>query len=250
MATTRTEPALPVLPNGDATTPACWSCGDMRAANFCNACGKVQPPAPTDFFSFFGLPRKLTIDTAVLEREMYALSRRLHPDVYARASEAEQGWSLEQTSKLNDAYRTLRDPILRTEYLLKLEGVKSAEASKLATEQARTTGQKKQAVPPELLEEVFELNMQLEEYRGSEHDRALHRELEEARENFQQKLDAATAELRDCWREWDALITRAEQGESVAGDERRRALDHMVGVLNRRRYIDHLLREISAALVE
>ena len=73
---------------------------------------------PTDFFSFFGLPRRLQLDEAALEREFYALSRKLHPDVYSRASAREQAWSLEKTSQLNDAYRTLKDPISRTEYLL------------------------------------------------------------------------------------------------------------------------------------
>src|SRR6266550_8487573 len=70
-----------------AAAHACWSCGDMRAAQFCTSCGKVQPPAPVDYFSFFGLPRKLNIDTAVLEREFYALSRQLHPDLYARSAD-------------------------------------------------------------------------------------------------------------------------------------------------------------------
>ena len=71
----------------------------------------MQPAQPTDYFSFFGLPRKLELDEAELEREFYALSRKLHPDVYSRASAREQAWSLEKTSQLNDAYRTLKDPI-------------------------------------------------------------------------------------------------------------------------------------------
>ncbi len=233
------QPALPVLPNGDAGTPACWSCGDMRAAHFCNSCGKVQPPAPTDFFSFFGLPRRLNLEVAALEREMYALSRRLHPDLYVHASEAEQAWSLEQTSKLNDAYRTLRDPVLRSEYLLRLEGIKSGEESKLATERARSSGRKQPAVPPELLEAVFDLNLQLEEFRGG--NSGLRSELEQARHGFEQQRDAATAELQSCWNEWDALMSR---------EERRRVLDRMLGVLNRRRYIEHLLEELSAAVAE
>src|SRR5712692_8644705 len=89
---------------------SCWSCGTMGAAHFCNACGKVQPPASVDYFTFFGLPRKLNVDVAALEREFYRLSRQLHPDVYAGASAQEQQWSLEQTSHMNDAYRALRDP--------------------------------------------------------------------------------------------------------------------------------------------
>src|SRR5262249_6210031 len=146
---------------------ACWSCGDMRAAQFCTSCGKVQPPQPVDYFSFFGMPRKLNLDTAVLEREFYALSRQLHPDLYVGRDTREQEWSLEQSSRLNDAYRTLKDPIRRTEYLLKLEGVELEGQSKAATEAARMSGEKKQIVPPNLLEEVFELNMQLEEARAN-----------------------------------------------------------------------------------
>ena len=147
-------------------THSCWSCGSMRAAHFCAACGKVQPPRPVDYFTFFGLPPKLNLDVAQLEKDFYDLSRRLHPDLSARAGSEEQEWSLEQSSLLNDAYRTLRDPIKRTEYLLHLEGVALEEQSKTATEKARATGEvKKQIVPPDLLEEVFGLNMQLEELR-------------------------------------------------------------------------------------
>src|SRR5580700_4249107 len=143
-------------------TPSCWSCGTMRAVHFCEACGKVQPPAPSDYFNFFGLPRKLNLDVAALEKDFYDLSRKLHPDLNARAGSQEQEWSLQQSSLLNDAHRALKDPIKRTEYLLKLEGVELEEQSKTATEQARSTGElKKQIVPPDLLEEVFELNMQL-----------------------------------------------------------------------------------------
>src|SRR5216683_109804 len=147
-------------------THSCWSCGSMGAAHFCESCGKIQPPVPVDYFSFFGLPPKLTVDVTALEKSFYELSRKLHPDLNARAGSQEQEWSLEQSSLLNDAYRTLKDPIKRTQYLLKLEGVELEEQSKSATEKARSTGEvKKQIVPPDLLEEVFELNLQLEEAR-------------------------------------------------------------------------------------
>ena len=140
---------------GDATEN-CWSCGTMRAQHFCSSCGKVQPAAPVDYFMFFGFPRKLELDTAALEREFYALSRRLHPDSFVQSPTQEREWSLEQSSMQNDAYRTLKDPIKRTQYLLRLEGVELEEQSKQATEKARATGElKKQVVPPDLLEEVF-----------------------------------------------------------------------------------------------
>ena len=112
----------------------------MRAEHFCarvRAC--AASASRRIIFSFFGLPRKLELDEAVLEREFYTLSRKLHPDVYSRASAREQAWSLEKTSQLNDAYRTLKDPISRTEYLLTLEGIQLEEQSKIATEQARAS---------------------------------------------------------------------------------------------------------------
>src|SRR5690349_368978 len=177
-----TDTSKTVLTTIGGPTHACWSCGDMRAAHFCNSCGKVQPPQPADYFSFFALPRKLNLNEAALQRSFYELSRELHPDVYARASDEEQEWSTEKTSQLNDAYRTLKDPIRRTEYLLKLEGVQLEGQSKAATDAARQTGEKRQIVPPDLLEEVFELNMQLEELRANkkvgEEDPALIAELQ------------------------------------------------------------------------
>ena len=109
---------------------------------------------------------KLNVDVPALEKDFYSLSRKLHPDLNAAPVPRSRNGACEQSSLLNDAYRTLRDPIKRTQYLLELEGVELEEQSKSATEQARATGEvKKQIVPPDLLEEVFELNMQLEELR-------------------------------------------------------------------------------------
>src|SRR5271169_5016000 len=187
MATTQKpdKPGILVSTPAKPVTTECWSCGAMRAAHYCQECGKVQPPTPVDYFAFFALPYKLNLDTAQLERDFYALSRKIHPDINARSSDPEQEWSLEKTSQLNDAYRTLKDPISRTEYLLRLQGVQMEEQSKAATDEARKTGTaKKQVVPPDLLEEVFELNMQLEELRMDkkmgEADPALVRELQTA----------------------------------------------------------------------
>jgi molecular chaperone HscB len=111
----------------------------MRAVHFCSACGKVQPPVPVDYFQFFGFPRKLNLDAAALEKEFYSLSRRLHPDMSAQADSQERAWSLEQSSLLNDAYRTLKDPIKRTEYLLRLEGVERQSARQWRTEKTSCT---------------------------------------------------------------------------------------------------------------
>ncbi len=227
---------------------ACWSCASQVQSHFCTSCGKVQPPAPADYFSFFGLPRKLNVDLAALEREFYKQSRRLHPDVYARASHREQEWSVEQSSRLNDAYRILRDPIARTEYLLGLEGVKLEEQSRQATDAARAEGgEKKQVVPPDLLEEVFELNMRLEEMRmtrkSGDTDIDALESLRTAKHNFESRLENAQAELQKLWDAWDALIDRG-----VAPDERKSVRDKMVDLLNRRSYIRNLVRDVNEAL--
>ena len=229
------------------TTDSCWSCGDMRAAHFCHACGKVQPPAPVDYFSFFGMPRKLNVDVTRLEREFYELSRKLHPDLNARADQREQQWSLEQSSLLNDAYRTLKDPIRRTQYLLRLEGVELEEQSKAATEKARASGEvKKQIVPPDLLEEVFELNMQLEEMRMSkkmgEDDPALAKDLEAQKLQFEKKYDELAEELKTHWNRWDQAV----EGDQTS--EKRTALESMVDLLNRRSYIRNLVRDVNETL--
>jgi molecular chaperone HscB len=225
-------------------TPSCWSCGTMRAVHFCSACGKVQPPTPVDYFTFFGFQRKLNLDTAALETEFYALSRRLHPDVFGQADEQERAFSLEQSSMLNDAYRTLKDPIKRTQYLLRLEGIELEEQSKQATEKARATGElKKQVVPPDLLEEVFELNMHLEELRAQkkmgEDDPALLEEIGKAKLGLEEKHDALLNELRTEWNKWD---------ESEDDSTRRKSLDKMLDVLNRRNYIRNLLRDVNEAM--
>lgn len=233
---------------GDETA-SCWSCGTMRAVHFCSACGKVQPPVPVDYFTFFGFPKKLNLDTAALETEFYALSRRLHPDMSAQADSQERAWSLEQSSLLNDAYRALKDPIKRTQYLLRLEGVELEEQSKQATEEARASGElKKQVVPPDLLEEVFELNMHLEELRAQkklgEDDPALLEEIGRARLSLEEKHDALLAELKSDWDKWDKEVDNGKEN----GQERVKIRDHMVDVLNRTNYMRNLLRDVNEAL--
>src|ERR1700716_2060496 len=104
-----------------------------------------------DYFAIFGLPRKLWIEMSKLEQKFLQMSWKLHPDNFVNASEEERELSLKRSSELNDAYRTLRDPIVRVEYLMDREG-------------ERKEGEKKQQAPPELLEEVFELNESLDEW--------------------------------------------------------------------------------------
>ena len=199
------------------------------------------------FFSLFSLPRHLQIDLASLEKIFYAQSRKLHPDRFASKSQAEQDAALEASSQLNDAYRTLRDPIARTEYLLSLEGVQMEEQSRAATDAAKASGtEKKQVAPPDLLEEAFELNMQLEEMRMArkvgEDDPQTRKDLENARLHFSTMLAESQQQLEALWTKWDTAVDSNEgaQGESAKAE--------MVALLNRRSYFRNLVRDVNEAL--
>ena len=196
------------------------------------------------YFEVFQLPPKLHIDTAALEKSFYRLSREYHPDRFAAKPAEEQAAATERASLLNDAYRVLRDPIRRTEYLLELNGIELEEQSVQATEQARAAGeQKKQIVPPDLLEEAFELNMQLEEMKMSatmgDDDPQLRKDLEAAKANFTDLLQQSQASLEAEWDSWDAAVDSGDDGAKDA------AKDEMLAVLNRRSYIRNLLRDVS-----
>jgi molecular chaperone HscB len=199
------------------------------------------------YFEVFSLAPKLNIDTTGLEKQFYTLSRKLHPDRFAGKPVAEQEAALAQSSQLNDAYRTLKDPIQRTQYLLKLEGIELEEQSKAATDAARATGiQKKQVVPPELLEEVFELNMQLQEMRAAkqmgEDEPELRRDLLTAKDAFDAKMVDTQAELERLWAQWDrALETNDDTAKASARDA-------MVTLLNKRSYLRNLVRDVNEAL--
>jgi len=200
-----------------------------------------------NYFEVFGLPEKLSIDTAALEKQFYSLSRKLHPDRFASRPAAEQEAALKQSSLLNDAYRALKDPILRTQYLLKLHGVELEEQSKAATDAARESGgEKKQIVPPELLEEVFELNMQLQEMRMAkqmgEDEPELRRDLLTAKDTFDARMVETQAELEGLWARWDGAVDSGAEAEKAS------TLEAMVGLLNRRSYLRNLVRDVNEAL--
>ena len=200
-----------------------------------------------DFFSFLSLPRKLVIDVPALEKHFYTLSRKLHPDRFAARPAAEQEAALRESSLLNDAYRTLKDPILRTQYLLTSEGIELEEQSKAATDAARISGvQKKQIIPPELLEEVFELNMQLAEMRATkqmgEDEPELRRDLEAAKANFDGKMFEIQVELQRLWLAWDAATDSSDR----AGMDAAKA--NMVVLLNKRSYVRNLVRDVNEVL--
>jgi molecular chaperone HscB len=111
-----------------------------------------------DHFEVFGLPRRLGIDAAELQRKFYELSRRSHPDFHQDAPPERQAEILATSAQLNAAYRALRDPIARIEYLVRLEEGRD-------TKEGATV---KPKAPPELLEEMFEIQEALQEVKASE----------------------------------------------------------------------------------
>jgi molecular chaperone HscB len=169
-----------------------------------------------EFYQSLGLSPALSLDPEDLKRRFYERSRQWHPDRFSRAGAEEQQRALDMTSALNDAFRTLRDPVARAEYFLKQNGMELAKDA-----------------PPELLEEVFELNMALEELRGG--DDSARAPLAEAQERFSGMRAEIDRALADLFVRYDA--TR----DATALEEIRRAL-------NRRRYISNLVKEVEKEL--
>ncbi len=180
---------------------------------------------PKNYFEFFGLQPKLLVDADFLQKRFYELSRTWHPDRFSRKAADEQAKALEATSVLNDGYRTLKDPVKRAEYLLTEEGFPIGE-------------QRSKDVPPELLEEVFELNMALEELKSG--DDAARPQLESAKENFVGLRASVDSELESLFQKYDAAEAQSETAQQ--------ALSEIRGALNRRRYIENLIRDVEKAL--
>ncbi|HKA20952.1 MAG TPA: Fe-S protein assembly co-chaperone HscB [Blastocatellia bacterium] len=213
----------------------CAHCGAaISAVHFCSECGKIQILSPdVDHFQFLELPRKLVVDDAALEKSFYSLSRQFHPDYFMSATELEKRASLERSSRLNDAYRTLRDRIARITYLLALEGYKESEKK----------------APPDLLEEVFESNMAIEEIKAAKRlseDNVVvgaRLSLETALDGLQQKLGEIDGQLTLVSQSWDDAVDQcAEQNRKTI------LLDRMSELLSHRSYIRHLVRAIQEEL--
>jgi molecular chaperone HscB len=214
---------------GDRNEGKCWSCGAVAPPGaVCPECGRLQPfPAPSDHWTVLGLERRLSLDRADLERRFHALNRRLHPDYFRLRSAEEQAISLEASAAVNAAYRALRDPVSRVEYLLELEGLGLGTAG--------------QAKPPaELFEEILELQEARMELptAGPDEAPALRARLERARTEFASRRSGAEAELTARFPAWD-------EGDAAT---RRRQLEAMRDILATRAYLRTVLRDLDAAL--
>ena len=112
-----------------ATCPRCNA--PLASPVACASCGTLLPvPAGTDHFALLGLPHVYPLDEARLERAYLKSSRLVHPDFFGGKPKEEQVQAMRHTALLNDAYQTLRDPVRRGEYLLRLLGGKTASADR------------------------------------------------------------------------------------------------------------------------
>lgn len=217
----------------------CWHCqSEVAGEYFCERCVKVQPVSKeTDYFTCLGFPRRLMIDPNKLETKFYELSRAFHPDFYQNKSETEQAISLGNAATLNTAYRTLRDPIQRAEYLLDLEAG--------AVKEIRTSP------PADLFEEILELQDTLEEYRASDPASQTGKQLWDKLHTEQQTLEQRKRELETqlqrLFIDWDALQDRGE-ATSQARTERDRLLKQMREILSNRTYVNNIVNDLVATI--
>jgi molecular chaperone HscB len=225
------------IPLSPVSMLECRSCGAGAPVDehFCPQCSRILALGRHgDYFTFFGLPRKLLIAQDDLERRFRELSRKFHPDYYYNAAPAERLASLERSSYLNDAYRALRTPATRIEHLLAIEGLPS-------TKSEGESGAAK--VPPALLEEVFELNEELDEIREQRESgadpAALASRIDAARAPIERKREEHERQIDALSAQWDGV---AETGSAV---ERRATLDALRETLLERNYINNLLATIE-----
>ena len=217
----------------------CWHCqSEVTGEYFCDQCVKVQPVSKDlDYFTCLALPRQLNIDTQTLESKFYQLSRSFHPDFFQTKSEHEQAISLGNSALLNTAYRTLKDPLRRAEYLLQLE---AGSAKDIRT-----------SPPADLFEEILALQEDLEEFRStpqSNDDSAtaqLRARLKVDRDSLEKRQQEMEARLFQLFSEWDALQERRAQGETVRA-EKDTVLKEMREILSNRTYLRNIVDDLIA----
>ncbi|WP_121989268.1 Fe-S protein assembly co-chaperone HscB [Nitrospira lenta] len=217
----------------------CWHCqSEVSGEYFCDRCVKVQPVSKElDYFTCFGIPRRLALDQQQLETKFYELSRAFHPDFYQNKSDAEQTISLGNSAMLNTAYRTLRDPIQRAEYLLDLEAG--------SVKEIRTTP------PADLFEEILELQDTLDEFRASDRTSdaaaALRSQLQSERTALEGRQRDMETQLQQLFGRWDSLQDRGDATDQARA-ERDRILKDMRDTLSNRTYVKNIVNDLVATI--
>lgn len=186
----------------------------------------------SDYFTVFELPRKLTVDGEALQRRFYELSRQHHPDFHQGADAARQAEALTQSALVNRAYRALRDPLARVEYLIALE--EGREVREGATDKPKA--------PRELLQEMLEVQETIEEAKaeglGGEAAERLRGERRRLEERYAAEAEAIVARSG----EWDRLVDE--------GGDRKALLEWFKQRLATRAYLRTVIDDLSEALGE
>ena len=203
----------------------CLSCGRRQEPRLiCADCG-TPLSASLDSFAALGLPRKLSIDLAALERIYHDLSRKIHPDRFASRDARIRDASLRATALLTRSYRTLRDPTQRGLYWLELNGDKLGENNK--------------RVPAELAELVFEVQEQLASMQDASADAVA--DVEKRRGELQATMDETVAELERNFIRWDEVSPETAQNRTMLTTE-------LKAILSKIAYLRTLIRDVDRAL--
>ena len=218
----------------------CWHCqSEVSGEYFCDRCVKVQPLSKEqDYFTCLGLPRLLTIDASHLENKFYEMSRSFHPDFYQTKTDTERSISLENSALLNAAYRTLKDPIQRAEYLVRLE----AGAVKEIRNQP----------PADLFEEILSLQDDLEAFRAAHGQpsadlTALRTKLQTDREALERRQQDMESRLFDLFETWDRLQRLSEPTEAIRA-KKESVLKEMRELLSNRTYVRNIINDLIATV--
>ena len=199
----------------------CWSCQrEAGTGPLCAACGAIQPSRPqASHFEVLGLPASFFLEPSQIEQRFKELNKKLHPDRFAQKDPRERRMSLEWTTQVNDARRTLEDPLDRATYLAKLSGLDVEKESGPSA---------MRRLPPDFLEQVMEDREELEQAKAEKilsRVRALARDIDE-------RSSEAFGSLEEAFKAFEA------------GD--RAALDRVGAALAMLKYFSRFQEEVEA----
>lgn len=223
----------------------CWHCqSEVAGEYFCDQCVKVQPLSKElDYFTCLGLSRRLNIAPDDLEHKFYELSRSFHPDFFQTKTETERAISLGNSALLNTAYRTLKDPFQRAEYLLRLEAGSAKDI--------------RNSPPADLFEEILELQEDLESYRAAVTSNESPDALQPLREKLQADRDVLDQRLQDMekrlfelFTSWDRFLDEqnTQNTDSEARAQKNALLKEMREILSNRTYVRNIVNDLSATI--
>jgi len=221
----------------------CWHCqSEVAGEYFCDRCVKVQPLSKElDYFTCLGLSRRLMIDPANLEKRFYELSRTFHPDFFQTKTESEQAISLGNSALLNTAYRTLKDPIQRAEYLVRLEAGSAKDI--------------RNSPPADLFEEILALQDNLDEFRAASSTESspealepLRKKLAADRDTLDQRRHDMERRLLELFEAWDTLQDQLEAPNADSRKQRENLLKEMREVLSNRTYVRNIVDDLVSTL--